>query len=253
MKIVLVQGINGNVGTSSVSAALAHSCTLIDKKSLVVDANLKKAEPQLATFFNLEKDSFGWSDALLQQTFDKNAPSFVYHYENQCYLMPLGKAQDLDLSKSNAIADKLIFKLKQLQKLDYIFIDGGIRGNELGCSLTDKVDLVLSLLKPDGNSAFRLNYMDPLLEHEFLLINDFNLKSKLNYDLKDLYQVSPFKAQLLKSTITYDECMLQSLIRQMPITKYLPISASSLDIQKLLFELILILDGEKAQSDNGND
>ena len=33
MKIVLVQGINGNVGTSSVSAALAHSCTLIDKKS----------------------------------------------------------------------------------------------------------------------------------------------------------------------------------------------------------------------------
>lgn len=47
--------------------------------------------------------------------------------------------------------------------------------------------------------------------------------------------------------------MLQSLIRQMPITKYLPISASSLDIQKLLFELILILDGEKAQSDNGND
>ena len=77
MKIVLVQGINGNVGTSSVSAALAHSCTLIDKKSLVVDANLKKAEPQLATFFNLEKDSFGWSDALLQQTFDKNAPSFV--------------------------------------------------------------------------------------------------------------------------------------------------------------------------------
>lgn len=123
-EVIAISAESSNVGKSFISANLAEAFAQLDKKILIIDADMRQGN--LHTVFNIEHN-VGLADYLLQKNSDSEVdivisdfiyPSFISNLD----FMP--KGQDIYNSTSLLAMDK--FKLLMLHLnnyYDYIFID----------------------------------------------------------------------------------------------------------------------------------
>ncbi len=240
MFFICLQGLSGFAGTSSVAAALGYSLSKNGYRTLCIDGYhdyLKNRSSTTDLLFNLETATEGWFEMVKGRC---STPKLL-KYEDRCYYLPFGQKGDIyNPQLSLEYVQGLFEHCRSLKKLDYVIIDGGIRGSEFAKAAARLSDLAISLMLAEGNS---LSIYDSAVinSNEYLTFNKFVLKSTVMNDIELLVRNSPYAHRFLNSTISYDEIVMQSFLQQMPVTRYLPVCAASNAIERLMFEIIYLL------------
>lgn len=245
MNIIVLQGINGHVGTSSICAALTYSLCKIDIRAIAIDAALYSRGAAMSNYFAFEPDSScDWTDAVTKHkslSNQKNANNIVYCYSTNVYFAPLKGNCDRQFDKDSAktLAASLHETLSNTKGIDFAIIDAGVRGNYFANAMAEYADMLITVCEADGNCLNRINDTK-VMDNEYLLLNKVARNSKLMNDIVTLLRESKLKNVILNADISYDETVMSAFLYETPYPRYLSIAAASLDIEKLMFEIILI-------------
>jgi cellulose biosynthesis protein BcsQ len=245
MNIIVLQGINGHVGTSSVSAALAYSLNKINIKTIVLDGAFENRGATVCSLFANDdtQTSYGWYDAVHNHkslSNQKNKSNVVFSYEGGVLFAPKGKSFELlGLKEADELASDLVTTLNNTQGIEFAIIDAGQRNSSFARAIAAKAHMAITILEAEGNSLNRLNEIE-IEDNEYLLLNKVTRKSKIMTDIVLLLRESKIKNSLLNSDISYDESVMNSFLYDMPYPRYFSVSSASLDTEKVMFEIILI-------------
>lgn len=243
MKLIVMQGLNHNVGTSSVAAAITYSIAKLGKTTVCIDANTDAMGNSISNLFGLEECKSGWLNAMENGSSlinDFNEAPVFYQYEEKAFFVSLGKLDEkVDSLRANSLISPLLDQLSKYEQIDYLIVDAGIKGNTLAKAFCSHADMVLTVLFPDGNCLLRLNSSN-VEENEYLVVNALIKKSTIMNDVNLLLQSSAYKSSFLRHSISFDESVMNAYMRQMPVSRFLQISVATLDIEKILIDIMLI-------------
>ena len=211
MKIILLQGLNHNIGVSSICSAFCYSLSQVGKHTVCVDGNQDALGNSISHLFGLDQRNYGWVEAIDQGTTLSNEfnkfPVF-YKYDDRCYFIPLGDSTKLrDQSMAQYFASKLLEHLKEYSKIDFVVIDGGIKGSNLASAFQFLSDLTLTVISVDGNSMLRLDSTQ-MKKNEYLLINRFNKFIASSSDIILQINQHKYRDLFMKSLVSFDENMI---------------------------------------------
>ena len=99
MKTILIQGINANVGTSTIASAITYQLSELGKTAVLVDANINQQENSVSLLLGVapEKQNLGWVNNLTENSSNSSAvDGCFYHYENNSFCIPLGSLEILE-------------------------------------------------------------------------------------------------------------------------------------------------------------
>ena len=242
MKIIVLQGINHNVGVSTIASALTYSMGALGKNTVCVDANAQAMGNSLEKLFGIDSTlTYGWSNAVDRGTTlinDFNSSPVFFRYEENSFFIPLGNESSVaDSLSADSLVRALLEQLSRYSKINYVIIDVGIKGNILADLFCAEADIVLTVINPDGNSLQRIRAAE-FMDREYFLLNktDPDFSSYIDFCLK--ISNSKLKDKVLKNRITFEENVLFSNLKMMPITRFLNHSQTGMEIEKLIIYLM---------------
>lgn len=246
MKTILIQGINANVGTSTIASAITYQLSELGKTAVLVDANINQQENSVSLLLGVapEKQILGWVNNLTENSSNSSAvDGCFYHYENNSFCIPLGSLEILERERVREslpqLADKLLAFLNSQENIDYLIIDAGIKNNLLAKHLSSLSDIIFTVLEADGNCVQRLNSSNTAY-NEFFIINKLNNYSQSSLDIQSLLLNSKLKQSFIKTAIPFDESVVSSYMNLMPFNRFLKISSASLQLEKIIMELFIM-------------
>ena len=197
--ILCVFGVKGGIGKSIISINLSGICSSINKRVLLIDADLYGGSIAVALNKPVNKTIFNFVDDYNNNRY-KNINDYIINYnENIDYI-----AAPIDPRKANKIDSRYIDILLDKAKFNYdlIIIDTNHILNEINLSILDKSDKVLFCTT---NDSFDLKNMRNLIsifkdlgidKYKVLLNNSINV----NRNYYSLYDIK----NIIKSNIDYE-------------------------------------------------
>lgn len=233
---ICIQGITGFVGTSSIASALGYSFAKNGWNCLCIDGYHDSIKSTTDLLYNLDGNTKGWFDNLCNEDTELS----ISKYSDKCYYLPFGTGNNhYDSQNTELFLSRLKTKISEYRNLDYIVVDAGIKNSPFASSLVKQSDMVISVMIAEGNCLSIFDEQD-IRENEYLVLNKFMLKSTVMNEVELRIRASENAGNFLKTTIKYDEAVIQSFLHQMPVTRYMPISVASDDIEKLMFDIVFI-------------
>lgn len=236
---ICIQGLTGFIGTSSIFSALGYSFAKNGWNSLCVDGYhdyLANRSSSTNVLYNLENNTKGWFDNLCS----KNSELNILKFTDKCYFLPFGNSAELyDKKKTSEYISQLKQKLSQYSKLDYVIVDAGVKNSVFASAIAKESDVIITVMEAEGNCISIFEEQD-IKGNEYLVLNKFVLNSSVMNEVEMMIRNSDYGKNFLKTTIKYDESVMQSFLQQMPVTRYMPISVASNDIEKLMFDIVFI-------------
>ena len=244
MKTILIQGINANVGTSTIASAITYQLSELGKTAVLIDANMNQQANSVSLLLGVapEKQNTGWINNLTENSSNSSAvDGCFYHYENNSFCIPLGSLEILERKRESLphLADKLLSFLNSQENIDYLIIDAGIKNNPLAKHLSSLSDIMFTVLEADGNCVQRLN-SSKTSYNEFFIINKLNNYSQSSLDVQSLLLNSKLKQSFIKTAIPFDESVVSAYMNLMPFNRFLKISSASLQLEKIIMELFIM-------------
>ena len=242
MKTILIQGINANVGASTIASAITYQLSELGKTAVLIDANTNQQANSVSLLLGVspEKQNTGWINDLTKNSSNLSTLSgCFYKYENNSFCIPLGSIDALDREYLPELADNLLALLFKQKNIDYLIIDAGERNNHLAAHLSSSSDIIFTVVEADGNCVQRLNSIQPAY-NEFFIINKLNSYSQASLDIQSLLLNSKLKQSFIKTAIPFDESVVSSYMNLMPFNRFLKISSASLQLEKIIMELFIM-------------
>ena len=250
MNVVLLQGINHGVGTSSIGAAISWALGVHNYTTLFVNAADENCQYCTDALMGIKSDNSsikGWTDYISKENVNQDLN--LYQCADKCFYLPYGTGHGSVTAKDSV--KSIIHRISELNKLDFVIVDGGVRSSTMAKAFCSFCDLCISVTLADANCMLRLNETTPY-DHEYFLINRFMMKSTVMNSIELLLRKSPLGKNFFNYVIQYDESMNRAFMEMMPVTRFLPIASSAKNIEKLMVDLILIEDlinGRKEQEE----
>lgn len=242
MKTILIQGINANVGSSTIASAITYQLSELGKTTVLIDANINQQANSVSLLLGVspEKQNTGWINNLTKNSSEQSSLSeCFYKYENNSFCIPLGSIDALGRESLPELADKLLALLCTQKNIDYLIIDAGIKNSPLAAHISSSSDIVFTVVEADGNCVQRLNSIQPAY-NEFFIINKLNSYSQASLDIQSLLLNSKFRQSFIKTAIPFDESVVSSYMNLMPFNRFLKISSASLQLEKIIMELFIM-------------
>lgn len=241
MFTVVLQGLNHFTGVSSIAAAMTYSLSKQGLKTVCIDADNSKNSVSASLLFGLDRQNYGFLDALKDNTLNRENQSLLYKYTENAYFIPFGSAHELINSKESCIATAkaLIKSLEQFKAIDFLIIDAGNRESLFAKALSSFSTMTVTVIESEQNSLIRLNSID-VQDNEYFLVNKMVAASRIMNDVFLLMKKSNVGNCILNSAVEFDESVIDANMHQAPFTKFLPISASTNELERILFDIILI-------------
>lgn len=237
MKVITLQGLNKAVGTSSVAAALTYTFSKLSKSALLIDADVFSDAGCVGNLFGVPKQDYGWPEALMNGLGLVNTQehNVFYQYCQDCFYLAGGAVPSQ--ADSDALISELFSELSKLKSLEYVVMDAGFRRTKQAQAIARRSDLVITVLACDGGSIYKLGESS-IADNEFLLVNRLMASSRVERDVLELLRGSDCGRNFLKNTIAYDEVMMEAMMQQQTINRFLPVSSPAADIEKTAFEIM---------------
>lgn len=228
MKIIAFSGLTSQSGTTTVSTALAWSLATKNYKVLLLNSAPNAAD---ADFHLNVSVNDGWMDALQNH---EDALSKGILFENKLWYLPSGVNKvPVDIRSFNRILSNI-----EMLNIDFLIIDAGLRKNTLWEACVKISDLSLTTYVPTPNSLIHFNTVIAA-SNEYFVSNRYKTNSTVMNDIDLLLRNSSFANRILSPQIPDDEFILAALMQQKPFTLFTPFSASSLEIEKLIIDILL--------------
>lgn len=232
MTVVALQGLHGNVGTTSITAGLAWALRQLGERVLVIDLC---PDNLLRLHFNMGFDSSrGWArsefdNILWQQSAMHYVPGLDFLPFGQLSLAELQDWQHNKRTQPTYWLDKLN-QLKSSNEYQWILLDMPFSYPLLEQPILTVVDRHITVITPTMNDHIRL-HQQALPNDSYLLINQFLTNSVLQQDLHLLWLQS--LERLMPLIIHRDEAVPEALAVKKPIGEYSPNSLSASEITTL--------------------
>lgn len=197
--ILCVFGVKGGIGKSIISMNLSGICSCLNKRVLLIDADLFGGSIAVALNKPVNKTIFNFVDDYNNNRY-KNINDYIINYNEYIDYI----AAPIDPRKANKIDSRYIDILLDKAKFNYdlIIIDTNHILNEINLSILDKSDKILFLTT---NDSFDLKNMRNLIsifkdlnidKYKVLLNNSIN-KDRKYYSLYDIKNI-------IKTNIDYE-------------------------------------------------
>jgi len=197
--ILCVFGVKGGIGKSIISMNLSGICSCLNKRVLLIDADLFGGSIAVALNKPVNKTIFNFVDDYNNNRY-KNINDYIINYNEYIDYI----AAPIDPRKANKIDSRYIDILLDKAKFNYdlIIIDTNQILNEINLSILDKSDKILFLTT---NDSFDLKNMRNLIsifkdlnidKYKVLLNNSIN-KDRKYYSLYDIKNI-------IKTNIDYE-------------------------------------------------
>ncbi len=241
MYTIVLQGLNHFTGVSSLVAAMTYSLSLQGFKTVCIDADNSKNSVSSSLLFGLERQNYGFLDALKDDTFNRDNQNLLFKYSENAYFIPFGNAQELISTPEDCTytAKALVKSLDAFKAIDFVIIDAGNRESQFARALSSVSTMTITIIEPEQNSLVRLNSIE-VQPNEYFLVNKMVASSKIMNDVFMLMKKSKVGNCILNSAIEFDESVIDANMHQEPFSKFLPISASTNALERILFDIILI-------------
>ncbi len=234
MKIIVFQGLQNGVGTSSICSATAYDLSKLGHCVLCLDADFLHMHSVLDCIFNIDHKGDGWIQMAME---GKSVVSYPLYLVDDCNFIPRGQRVFCAKEPLAAIIQNAISAIKQLERVDFVLIDAGVCGSSTSQCLQTLADLVITVVCPDTSSLISLDEC-VLSDNEFIVLNKLLNASNVMRDVCMMLHHSALSEHVLKERIAFDEMVMKSLLKRQPFTRYVPQCSSSSDIRKLSFRLI---------------
>lgn len=228
---IVLQGLGERAGTTMVAVSLAYSLSRNQHRTLFIDAH--PSCTGAGWILTGEQNKNGWINC--SGDILKNA----FRCAGCLWYLPSGSAS-AGIQSASPLRERIqtLYSITGALSLDYIIIDGGQRGSEPAEISAEYADMVITLLEPDPNSLLRLNSTKPA-DNEYLLINKYDYRSMIMKDIEIFLRSSSFRDRLLSAVIPLDEFVPAAFLSQKPVTAFVPFAASSVEIDKIIVDLLL--------------
>ena len=123
--------------------------------------------------------------------------------------------------------------------IDFVVIDAGNRESQFAKALASISTMTVTVIEAEQNSLVRLNSIE-VQDNEYFLVNKILASSKIMNDVFMLMKKSKVGNCILNSAIELDESVIDANMHQEPFSRFLPISASTNALERVLFDIILI-------------
>ncbi|MFE8115309.1 cellulose biosynthesis protein BcsQ [Brenneria goodwinii] len=229
MPVIVLQGIRGGVGTTSVAAGLAWALQLLGETVLAIDFS---PDNLLRLHFNMPcAQSNGWGRS---QVDGAHWQQGAMQYAPNLDFLPFGQLNLIEITalQQHCIHSPLFWQdnLAQLNahgKHRWILIDAPADNSPLTRQALAAADAVLLLLTPDANCHVRL-HQQALPDRRHFLVNQFSPTSVLQQDLHQLWLHT--LPHLLPLVIHRDEALAESLAAKQPLGEYRALSVAAEEI-----------------------
>ncbi|QTF10456.1 cellulose synthase operon protein YhjQ [Brenneria izadpanahii] len=232
MPVIVLQGVRGGVGTTSVAAGLAWALQLLGETVLAIDFS---SDNLLRLHFNTPiAQSSGWARAQAD-----GAPwrQSAMQYVPRLDFLPFGQLNQIEITalQQHCIHAPAFWRdnLAQINaqgRHRWILIDAPADNSPLARQALAAADAVLLLLTPDANCHLRLHQQELPAKRHFL-INQFTPTSVLQQDLHQLWLHT--LPHLLPLVIHRDEALAESLAAKQPLGEYSSLSVAAEEIVTL--------------------
>ena len=104
MKTILIQGINANVGASTIASAITYQLSELGKTAVLIDANTNQQANSVSLLLGVspEKQNTGWINDLTKKSSNQSSLSgCFYKYENNSFCIPLGSIDALERERES--------------------------------------------------------------------------------------------------------------------------------------------------------
>lgn len=236
MELITFLPVKGGVGNTTLTANVAASLAKNGRNVLAIDM-----DPQNSLGTHLQLDpSEPWGLVHDGITLDT-----VYKSPDNVNFVPFGKLQKIDFFFIKKHLSKNKFWLKNLlstqpcNRFDYILIDSPSLEDVFQTQAIAASNRIIVTMNPDpaclGNLSRTLDRINNLGGNEtsvHLLVNKFNLQSKISRDIYG-YINSKFNNKLLSHTINFDITITEALGFQIPISQHSRLTSLSIDIENI--------------------
>ena len=214
MPVLVLQGVRGGVGTSSLTAALGWALQMLGESTLAVDGC---ADNMLRYFFNDEIGrSAGWARALVDGTPWQDAGMrYTAHLDFLSYgALSAEERQSLPaLTSFPALVDAL----RQKGGYRWVLVDLPCEPAPFMLPVIEQCDLHFTVIHPDANAHIRL-HQQRIPAQSRLLVNNLNTGSQLQEDIYQLWMKT--QPRLLPLAVHRDEAMAECLAAKQPLGEY---------------------------------
>ncbi|MEC5343330.1 cellulose biosynthesis protein BcsQ [Brenneria populi] len=232
MPVIVLQGIRGGLGTTSLTAGLAWALRQLGESVLGVDVS---PDNLLRLHFNMAfAQSRGWARAV---TDGERWQQGAMQYTPGLDFLPFGRLNpaEIDALQQRGVHAPTYWRdnLSQIiahGKHRWILIDAPADNTPLTRQALAAADAVFLLLAPDANCHARL-HQQALPERRYFLVNQFSAISTVQQDLHQLWLYS--LSRLLPLLIHRDEALAESLAAKQPLGEYRPESVAAEELVTL--------------------
>lgn len=217
MPLIVLKGIRGGVGTTSIAVALARQFHQHKYNVIVIDNCVDNI---LHFYFPEKPQGATLGQALLTHTPIKQA---ICDYQNGYQTLPFGfvKPEDeLHLQTASSATQHLQHFLStfiQQHPDTIVFLDLQAGQDTLFSSWIAKANIVLTLAIPESNCHIRLN-QHTFAANEYILVNQFCATSKIHQDFYQFWQASQFP--FCPVILHRDEALLEACASRLPLYDY---------------------------------
>jgi cellulose synthase operon protein YhjQ len=245
-KLVIVQGIKGGVGTTTVTANLAVSLTKIGYKVLTFDGCTSN-NLQLHLGMGVDRTEGLHKNLINQQPWIDTC----FEDKNGTVFFPFGKVANSDLCKLNALEpDYLINILNQIDfesQSSIVLVDYPAYLSLSDTALSLACDIKINVSTCEVASYSRLlQSLDSYSEKDMFVLNRYNPESKLESDIRTLIS-SEFDQSRFLGVIFEDEFIHQALAQNTSIVDLNEYYKSSKDFYHLSMKLSSLLFGPSGE------
>lgn len=188
MYTIVLQGLNHFIGVSSLAAAMTYSLSLQGLKTVCIDADNSRNSVSSSLLFGLERQDYGFLNALKNNSFNKDNNNLLFKYSENAYFIPFGNSVELiqtpDYSPDYCIytANSLIKALDAFKAIDFVVIDAGNRESQFAKALASISTMTVTVIEAEQNSLVRLNSIE-VQDNEYFLVNKILASSKIMNDV----------------------------------------------------------------------
>ncbi|RLM26739.1 cellulose synthase operon protein YhjQ [Brenneria alni] len=228
MPVIVLQGIRGGVGTTSVTAGLAWALQQLGETVLAIDFS---PDNLLRLHFNMSfAQPRGWGRAESDgESWQQGAMQYVPGLD----FLPFGQLNPIEIAALQQRHQHIPSWRDNLAQIDtdgqhrWILIDAPADSSPLIRQALAAADAVLLVITPDANCHTRL-HQQALPNQCHFLINQFSAISALQQDLHQLWLHTLHR--LLPLVIHRDEALAESLAIKQPLGESRPESVAAEEI-----------------------
>ncbi len=245
-KLVVVQGVKGGVGNTTLTANLAVSLTKIGYQVLVFDY-CKNNDLRLHFGMGLDRKD-GLHQALIEH---KPWQNFVYEDKNHTLFFPFGDIPQQDLHKLNTLSPNYLNDI--LNAIDFddkptiVLIDYPTYYSleQANCAIDYDLKINVGTCEVSSYSTFT-TLAKSFTDKDLFIFNRYNPERKLESDIRTLIS-SEFEPSKLLGVIFEDEFIHQALAQNTSIVDLNEYQKSSKDFYHVAMKLSSLLFVEKGQ------